>query len=267
MNKKQTEISVWSEIFSNGKYKELPSLKWIVWDNKEVLEKILSIRIPLDDSHQRISQYNIETQKYITNITVHNSVDLKLTQYNKDTQEEQDYTPYSDPWYNVYSTLLCAYYESFKKRPILNYRDNDIESWNKESKNIPFRNEMFASYWAVSNYIHFYKLFHEDENWIHRIIPVSETKKKRTDDWFGIKWNDVILQFTDDFQGTATLRFHIEKELLNLFIQAYIDVNYRFSGHTTHLNLKKIADVIYAVLENPSFREDMPTEIRREELK
>ena len=76
MKRKATEISQGSEILRNGIYKKIESLKGIIDGNKEVLEKLLSIRIPFGAGEkyregQAIEQYNIETEKYITNITTH----------------------------------------------------------------------------------------------------------------------------------------------------------------------------------------------------
>ncbi|MCX6824890.1 MAG: hypothetical protein NTY80_01580 [candidate division SR1 bacterium] len=270
--RKETEISVGGEIFSNERYKELPALNDIISGNKEVLGKLLSLRVPLGERtfpHDTMPQYNIETEKYITNITGHNGLDLLLSQYNKQTKKTEVYTPYSNPGYGVYANVLCAYYEIFKKRPILNFENRDIVGWNELGMHNPFMGEMMNSYQSVADYIHNYEYFKQDNEGIHRII--REENSGRTEDGFGIYKDEAILQFTDDFESGQTTRFCIEKELLNLFIQSFIEVNARFGGPRNNLNLKKIADVVYTVLENPELRKDVPGEtlgkLRREKFK
>jgi hypothetical protein len=76
---------------------------------------------------QSIDQYNIETKKYITNITTHQGLDLHLQQYNKSTQQKEVYSPYSTAGYAIFVSLVCAYYECFQKRPILNFPNADRE--------------------------------------------------------------------------------------------------------------------------------------------
>jgi hypothetical protein len=55
-----------------------------------------------------------------------------LTQYNKTTEKKETYSAYSDPGYNVFANLLIGYYEKFKKRPNIDFRDIDIDARNKE---------------------------------------------------------------------------------------------------------------------------------------
>lgn len=256
---------MWSEIFRNEKYKELSSLHNIIGDNKEVLKQILSIRIPLHRKildGQSINQYNIETKKYITNMTTHNGLDLHLMQYTKETNKKQIYSPYSNPWYHVYVYLLCAYYEFFKKKPILNFPNTDIEGWNKQirSHEVPLMNDMMATSRDIGiySYLHQYQFFQQDNNWVHRIIsPISKDNKQREEEWIGIKWDEVILQCKDYYYSDwSKHKIYIEKELINLFLQAFIDVNRSTSWSTNNLNLKKIADITHKVLEDPQIREN-----------
>ncbi len=273
MKRKETEIHEWSEIFRNEKYKQLESLNGIVAGNEDALARLLSIRIPIYGykfSHQLIDQYNIETKKYITNLTTHNGLDFHLTQYNKFTNARSVYSPYSDAWYNVYVDLLCAYHEIFRKRPILNFPDTDVEWWNHQIKNrdVPLMREMMNAYREAYSYLHQYKFFQKDAQWVHRIVPLGN--KERIDEWFGIQWDEIILQFIDHFYDRwSTHKFFIEKELINLFIQMFIDINRRTSWQVGNLNLKKISDVIYTVLESPQIREkdSIDMKIRYEELK
>lgn len=262
MKRKDTEISSWSEIFHNKKYTKLSSLKGILTENEEAVKKILSLRIPIYENRLPeawIEQYNIETQKYITNITSHNGLDLHLQQHNKSTWETQMYSPYSSPWYNVYANLLCAYYELFKKKPILNFPNTDSVWRNKqiESHDIPLMNDMLSSYRDVFPYIHYHEFFQKDTKWIHRIIPKWEKGNEREEAWFGIQWEEAIFQFIDYFYQRGTRhKFFIEKELINVFLQMLIDVNRKTSWSVGNLNLKKIADVLYKALEEPEIRKN-----------
>lgn len=274
MQRSDTEISQWSEIFCNEKYKEIPSLKGIIADQKEVIEKILSIRIPIEKNlfpDQKIEQYNIETKKYITNLTTHNGLDFHISQYNKYTKKRDIHSPYSDPGYSIYAVLLCAYYEVFNKRPILNFPDTDIVRWNNQLKqdDLPFESEMRNTQRDVHSYIHAHDLFQQDSQWIHRIILPTEDSEWRTEPGFGIQWNDIILQCVDNFYRKGTRhQFFMEKELINLYLQAFIDVN-REHAWSLALNLKKIADVLYKVLEDPQLRQEeyIGTKLRNESLK
>lgn len=264
MKRRETEISQGSEILRNGKYKEIESLNGIIDDKKEVLEKLLSIRIPfgIDGKLMKwrpIEQYNIETEKYITNITTHQGLDLHLQQYNKADWKREIYSPYSTAGYSIFVNLLCAHYECFKKRPILNFPNADIEWRNKQVKHhdVPMMNEVTASHRASYIYLHHYNLFQEDKEWIRRIISPKEKNDERTDEWFGIKWDEVIFQFIDSFYSKDTRhKFFMEKDLINLHLQAIIDVNRRVSWPTNTLNFKKTSDVLYKILENPEIRAD-----------
>lgn len=255
--RKPTEIHQWSEILTNGKYKEIDSIKGIIDGNKEVLDKVISIRIP-NRFPGRILQYNIETKDHITNLTTHQGLDFHITQHDKATKKEEIYTPYSSPWYNIYVNMLCAYHESFKKRPSLNYPEADLESWNRQLENhdFPLMNVMTNSYRSAFGYLYHYDHFRKDDEGIFRLIPPTE-KEWWDMDWFGTKWDKAIFQFIDHFYKRWSVhRFTIEKELLHLFLQSYVDVTRSVSWSTGILNLKKIADVIFSVLEDPEVRAD-----------
>ncbi|MEI7563192.1 MAG: hypothetical protein WCJ39_06095 [bacterium] len=145
MPKERHELIPGKEILTNGKYKKVISLQKIVPDIEAALGKnLLSIKIR-KKRDAIIEQYNIETTKYITNMTTHNGLDLHLVQYNKQTKDMQMHSPYSNPGYSVYTHALCAYYEFFKKKPALNFPNIDKEARNKHRKNIgdiPLNNEM-----------------------------------------------------------------------------------------------------------------------------
>lgn len=266
MKRRETEIAQWSEIFCNEKYKEISSLHDIIENNKEVLKQLLSIRIPIyrkNLDEQSINQYNIETEKYITNITTHNGLDLHIMQYTKANKRKQIYSPYSNPWYNVYVYLLCAYYECFRKKPILNFSntDADIEWWNKQirSHDVPLMNDMMATSRdsGVYSYLHQYQFFQQDNNWIYRIISPISKNKEREEEGIGIQGNEVILQCKDYYYNAwSKHKIYIEKELINLFLQAFIDVNRATSWSINNLNLRKITDITHKVLENSQIRED-----------
>lgn len=272
MKRKDTELTRnWSEIFCNERYKEIPSLNGIITDNKEVLEKILSIRIPIyrkNLAEQGIEQYNIETKKYITNISTHNGLDLHLMQYNKVTKKKEVYSPYSSPWYNVFADLLCAHYEFFKKKPVLNFPNTDVEKWNRQLKNhdIPLMNEMLAllrDHW-IQSYLYRYKLFQQDNQWIFRAIyPNTENPQERKEEWIGIRWDEVDFQCIDYYYNPwLKHRISIEKDLINVFLQMFIDVNLSVASSVVNLNLKKIADVMYKILEDPQARKDDKADIK-----
>lgn len=275
MKRSDTEISKWSEIFRNEKYKEIPSLKGIIADQKEVIEKILSIRIPLYRKRytygDSIEQYNIETKKYITNLTTHNGLDFHILQYNKQTKQKDFHSPYSNPGYSIYGTLLCAYYEVFNKRPLLNFLDTDIVRWNRLLKehDLPLQDGMRYSQRDSNAYIHAHHLFQKDQKWIQRIILPGEDNEGWTEAGFGIQWDEIIIQCIDHFyKRGARHQFFMEKELINLYLQAFIDVTGTHAWSLV-LNLKKIADVLYKVLESPELRaqEYIDIKIRNEELK
>jgi len=144
-------------------------LNGILDSNKEVIEKLLSIRIPFGINKkyrkgQSIDQYNIETEKYITNITTHQGLDLHLQQHTKSTKQNEVHSPYSNPGYGIYISLLCAYHECFKKRPILNFPDADIELWNKQVKShdLPLMNDMMNAHRDSYFYLHHPELFQKD---------------------------------------------------------------------------------------------------------
>ncbi|EKD25281.1 MAG: hypothetical protein ACD_80C00089G0004 [uncultured bacterium (gcode 4)] len=276
MKRRETEISAWSEIFHNEKYKQLESLNGIIPENKEALKNLLSIRIPIYENNfpkQSIEQYNIETEKYITNMTTHNGLDFHIWQHNKLTNKKQIYSPYSNPWYDVYAHLLCAHYEIFKKRPILNFPNTDKEWWNEQIREhgVALMNEMTNSYFNIYGYLYHHEFFQQDKTWIHRMMPPLENNEERTEDGFGITWDEAILQFTNYFCNTSiNNRFFIDKDLINLFLQWFIDVNRKTSWPIGNLNLKKISDVLYTILESPQRREDSDEsnyKMRYEELK
>jgi hypothetical protein len=152
-------------------------------------------------------------------------------------------------------SLVCAYYECFQKRPILNFPNADREWRNQQVRDNPMINEVAASHYPSYAYLHHYNLFQEDKEWIHRIIPPSEKDNERSDEWFGIKWDEVIFQFIDTFYSNNTLhKFFMEKDMINLHLQAIIDVNRRVAWPISTLNFKKTADVLYKILENPGIR-------------
>lgn len=276
MKRSETEILQWYEIFTNGAYKNIASLQGIIDGHEEVLKNVLSMRIPLglDKKYHpwtSIEQYNIETADTITNMSTHNSLDFQLMQWDKHNKKQTNYSPYSDPWYNIYANMLCAYYEYNKKKPILNFPDGNIEQWNKSMKHHdnPLIKDMINTHSNTFQYLHLWEFFKQDQDGISRIILPWHTE--RQEEWFGTQGDKAIFQFVDYFYNEWSLhRFTVEKDLLNLFLQSYIDVNRAVAWPVHTLNLKKIADVLFSILENPEMRADcdkVDFKIRYEEIK
>jgi len=80
--------------------------------------------------------------------------------------------------------MICAYYEIFKTKPVLNFSNADIEAWNNqlEKRDVPLINEMRNSYMSVYPYLHYYTCFQEDKDGISRIIIPSKKNSERDDE-------------------------------------------------------------------------------------
>lgn len=64
-----------------------------------------------------------------------------------------------------------------------------------------------------------------------------------------------MFQAINHFHQSPTVhRFTVEKELINLFLQAFIDVNRSVSGEIVNLHLKKIGEVLLDTLNDPAKR-------------
>lgn len=268
MAKERYELVPGKEILTNGKYKKVISLQGIISDiDASWAENLLSIKIR-EKRDGIIEQYNIETTKYITNMTTHNGLDLHLVQHNKETKDIQLYSPYSSPGYNIYTHALCAYYDFFKKKPLLNFPNTDKEARNecrKDMWDIPLNNEMQYTNMQAMPYLNFQNFFQQDSQWIFRIIPIGDQEKPRTAEWLGIKEDEAIIQTVAHdhyYNRRNTQRIYIEKDLINLFLQAFIDTNRCVAWPMVNLNLKKIADVLYSVLENEEMRKNNEFDIR-----
>lgn len=119
------------EIYTNGKYLEVPSLKGIIDPTQQNLSQLLSIKIdiPIDAiSHN----YYIETTKMIHRMGTYRSLDLQFAQYNKEKEKSEHYSPYSYPGYDFFASLVIGHQHFFNTVPETNFTDVDIDTWNKE---------------------------------------------------------------------------------------------------------------------------------------
>jgi hypothetical protein len=99
----------------------------------------------------------------------------------------------------------------------------------------------------VSTYLDHNELFTEDENGVWRFI--SPNKDISQIPGFGIK-GDVVILYLRDYQrqDEAITEIYIEKELLPLFMQAFVDNNRSVSGEVVNLNIKKLNEALYETL-------------------
>ncbi len=262
---KAADISIypWKEFFKNNKCESVESLHNFVSNaSKEAIMQLLSIK--LEKQRDQIRQYNIETKNHITNITTHQWLDLLISQYDKSKKSVDRYTPYSDPWYPTYAHLLCAYYEIFKKRPLLRFWEidkNDIPQDQSDRSNVPLSNNLrnFWRDWSMFSYLFFPESFKTDSKWLRRVIRWNDPEWEREDSGFAIDWDKLALQQIDYFYKSWNKHmFFFEKELLPLYIQAIIDVNSSNSPVHSNMNMKKIYEMVFYVLENEQLRNKGP---------
>lgn len=116
------------EVFKNNKYTQFPQLREILDSSKHDITQLLSVR--LDDS-----QYFIETKTHKYRITTQQGMDLYFSQYDKKKKLITTFTPYSDPGYEFFSSLVLAYYHFFKSAPLTSFPERDFEAWNRRQAN------------------------------------------------------------------------------------------------------------------------------------
>ncbi|MEI7477065.1 MAG: hypothetical protein WCJ81_00470 [bacterium] len=170
---KRGEIDARSkEVYRNKEYKNLPSWQSIIETNQDNISSILSIKIA--KMGQDIRQYNIETPDHYTNITTHQGLDLLLTQVDKKTKERVHYSPYSNPAYEVFMYLACAYHKFYGKKPTLSFPDTDSKQRNEQNQHhdLPLINEMYNIMydWGVSTYIDHDDMYEIDEDGVRRLM-------------------------------------------------------------------------------------------------
>ena len=261
MKRKETEIYLWAkEVFKTNKLASVPTLKGIISANQKDLEALMSVRV-VAKRLDSIDQYNIETKNFITNITTIQWLDLHLTQYNKQTKTHQLYSPYSNPGYNVFVNLLMGYYEIFKKRPPVNFSNIDINSRNESGNRFdnPMKNfvDNIRWEWNVFGYLNYRDLIKEDKEWITRLVSQNEENWNHDREWFGIQWDNVVMKMTGyqpRSSNVPTPKIVFEKDLIPLFLQAYLDVNLSTTWPDNAVNLKKIYEMIFYVMENEDVR-------------
>lgn len=257
--KDRFEISQWAEeVFTNNQYKSIEGLSDVMKSIEDKLDAILSVKLFIKNNGTRF-QYNIETKKYITNIATIQGIDLNLRQYDKAHERRTLCSPYSDPGYSIFTHLLCAYFEIFKKRPVVHFGEMDIEERKKDRNwrgDNPVLDKIDGIRWdgSMYDYLFYWEKFATDEQWIQRVVSSSEPKE-RSKPWFGIQWDTVILHDTDyQYTPWAIHDILFEKDLLLLYLQAIIDVNFSTGWSINIVNMKKIYEMIYYVLENEEIR-------------
>jgi hypothetical protein len=178
-------------------------------------------------------------------------LDIILTQIHKKTKKKKFYSPYSSPAYEVFMYMACAYHKVYGRKPALAFPFTELEEWNSAEKgySLPLENEMrhMCHDWGVSTYLDHNELFTEDENGVWRFI--SPNKDISQIPGFGIK-GDVVILYLRDYQrqDEAITEIYIEKELLPLFMQAFVDNNRSVSGEVVNLNIKKLNEALYETL-------------------
>jgi len=261
--KERYEIGKGKEVFKNKLYSSIPTLKNIITENQKNLDELLSIKIRESNDHI-IDQYNIETKRFITNITTIQGLDLNIAQYNKETKTREIYSPYSNPGYNVFAHRLLAYFELHKKHPPINFSDIDIKGRNEasEGRENPIIEFVDNIRWEGNIFWYIYdkeKFFGTDKEWVRRIIyPTEEETGNSNREGVGIQNDTTIIQFWHEivYNSPKPAKIIIENELIPIYLQAFIDTNRRVAWPTNATNLKKIVEMIFYVLEGEEKERD-----------
>lgn len=253
------------EIYKNDKYLQVPSLKWVIDPVRDDLSQLLSIKIEQNKGNNPISrEFVIDAKDYSYYITTQQWLDLVFAQFDKATWKTIRYSPYSDSGYDFFASLIAGHHHFFKSAPVSNFTQCDSKRRKEGVRNLdlPLRNELESFYmnFSLHSYLFYEELFKKDSENIYRFHhPAGDDKSGWEKYWLWFTDNEMIVKISHTYPWwteIGPLEFHINKHLLQIIIQAYIDTNRFVSGPVASYNVKKVKDAVINLLSNPTVRKD-----------